>query len=95
MVPGSEKSEGVQLEVSTFCVHGGPNGKISGITGAVSCADSYALSLLPEFETPLEREEQIAEKCSLRFPAIPFIPPEPYDVIRTDYVTYALVQVRC
>ena len=27
-----------------------------------------------------------------RFPQIPFIPPEPYDVIRTDYETYALVQ---
>ena len=76
-------------------MHGGPTGKISGITGAVSCAEPFALSLLPEFETPLEREEGIAEKCTLRFPSIPFIPREPYDVIRTDYDTYALVQVRC
>jgi hypothetical protein len=95
MRPDSGTDGGVHLSVSTFCVHGGPNGKISGITGAVSCAQPFALSLLPEFETPLEREEQIAEKCSLRFPAIPFIPPEPYDVIRTDYDSYALVQVRC
>lgn len=36
--------------------------------------------------------EGIVEKCVLRFPAIPFIPPEPYDVIETDYKTYALVQ---
>lgn len=27
-----------------------------------------------------------------RFPQIPFIPPEPYDVIRTDYENYAIVQ---
>ena len=60
----------------------------------MSCAEPFALSLLPEFETPLEREEAIQEKCTLRFPAIPFIPREPYDVIRTDYDTYALVQVR-
>lgn len=50
------------------------------------------LKLLPEFETPFERKESIAEKCVLRFPALPFIPPEPYDVIRTDYTSYALVQ---
>ena len=29
---------------------------------------------------------------TVRFPQIPFIPPEPYDVIRTDYKNYALVQ---
>lgn len=80
--------------MSTFCAHGSPTGTISGIKGAVSCAEPYALSLLPEFETAAEREEKVLEKCVLRFPAIPFIPPEPYDVLRTDYTSYALVQVR-
>lgn len=84
---------GLHLDVSTFCVHGSPTGRISGIKGAVTCADPYPLSLLPEFETTLERQEGIFEKCLLRFPAIPFIPPEPYDVLRTDYTSYALVQV--
>lgn len=59
---------------------------------SVTCADPLQLKLLPEFTTPLERLENIVEKCVLRFPAIPFIPPEPYDVIETDYKTYALVQ---
>ena len=30
--------------------------------------------------------------CMIRFPQIPFVPPEPYDVIRTDYENYAIVQ---
>lgn len=83
---------GIRLDVSTFCVHGSPAGRVSGITGDVSCADPKELALAPEFETPLEREERIKEKCVLRFPSIPFVPPEPYDVIRTDYTSYALVQ---
>ena len=32
---GTDAYGGVQLDVSTFCVHGGPSGKFSGITGAV------------------------------------------------------------
>lgn len=67
-------------------------GRISGIQGQVTCASSEELKLRPEVETELEREEQIVEKCVLKFPAIPFIPPEPYDVIRTDYENYAIVQ---
>ncbi|CAD7704862.1 unnamed protein product [Ostreobium quekettii] len=82
----------IALEVNTFCVHGSPKGRVSGIQGQVSCAPPAELKLMPEFETDLERKEMIEEKCVLRFPAIPFIPPEPYDVIRTDYENYALVQ---
>lgn len=59
---------------------------------SVTCAEPRFLKILPEFETSFERQESIADKCVLRFPAIPFVPPEPYDVIRTDYKTYALVQ---
>lgn len=81
-----------QLEVSTFCFHGGPNGRLSGITGSVTCADPAALELLPEFKTDLEARLRIRVKCVLRFPAVPFVPPEPYNVIRTDYETFALVQ---
>ena len=33
----------------------------------------------------------IKEKCYLRFPSLPFIPKEPYDVIASDYDNYALV----
>lgn len=33
----------------------------------------------------------IKEKCYLRFPTLPFIPKEPYDVIDTDYDNFALV----
>ncbi|KAL2926603.1 Chloroplastic lipocalin [Bienertia sinuspersici] len=42
-------------------------------------------------QTDLERQEMIREKCYLRFPTLPFIPKEPYDVIATDYDNYALV----
>ncbi|CAD7700246.1 unnamed protein product [Ostreobium quekettii] len=82
----------IALEVSTFCVHGSPQGRVSGIQGQVSCAPPAELKMNPAIETALERKEMIEEKCVLRFPAIPFIPPEPYDVIRTDYDNYALVQ---
>lgn len=81
-VPDSGPGAPIRLEVNTFCVHGGPEGRLSGIQGAVSCADPVLLAVLPEFESAQEREEGIVAKCVLRFPAIPFIPPEPYDVIR-------------
>lgn len=58
----------------------------------MTCADPYPLSLAPEFKTEFEKKENIFEKCALRFPAIPIIPAETYDVIRTDYDNYALVQ---
>lgn len=80
------------LEVNTFCVHGSPTGRISGIQGQVTCTNPEELKLKPQVETALERKEAIVEKCVLKFPAIPFIPPEPYDVIRTDYENYAIVQ---
>lgn len=76
------------IEVDTFCVHGGPDGYITGIRGNVQC--------LPEEEleknvTDLEKQEMIKGKCYLRFPTLPFIPKEPYDVIATDYDNFALV----
>ncbi|XP_051124871.1 chloroplastic lipocalin isoform X1 [Andrographis paniculata] len=76
------------IQVDTFCVHGGPDGYITGIRGKVQC--------LPEEdqdknETDLEKQEKITQKCYLRFPTLPFIPKEPYDVIETDYDNYALV----
>lgn len=33
----------------------------------------------------------VKEKCYLRFPTLPFIPKEPYDVIATDYDNFAIV----
>ena len=39
-----------------------------------------------------QQEEMIQEKCFLSFPSIPFVPPQPYDVIATDYTSFALVQ---
>lgn len=81
-------AEAPSIQVDTFCVHGGPDGYITGIRGKVQC--------LPEEdtekqETDLERKEMIREKCYLRFPTLPFIPKEPYDVIETDYDNFALV----
>ena len=124
-----------QLEVSTFCFHGSPTGRLSGIVGRVSCANPAVLKLLPEFESDLERQLMIRIKvrgprarrlvssspqvlkhpqcrqmtvhssadnpwcirhpclqCVPRFPAIPIVPPEPYNVIKSDYQSYALVQ---
>lgn len=76
------------IQVDTFCVHGGPDGYITGIRGNVQC--------LPEEEleknvTDLEKQEMIKGKCYLKFPTLPFIPKEPYDVIATDYDNFALV----
>lgn len=76
------------IQVDTFCVHGGPDGYITGIRGKVQC--------LPEEdsetkEAELEKPVMITEKCYLRFPTLPFIPKEPYDVLATDYDNFALV----
>ncbi|XP_009150217.1 chloroplastic lipocalin isoform X2 [Brassica rapa] len=76
------------IRVDTFCVHGSPDGYITGIRGKVQCVGAQDLE---KTETDLEKQEMIKEKCYLRFPTIPFIPKLPYDVIATDYDNYALV----
>lgn len=76
------------IQVDTFCVHGGPDGYITGIRGRVQCLTEEETN---KAETDLERQEMIREKCYLRFPTLPFIPKEPYDVIATDYDNFALV----
>ncbi|BBH01953.1 chloroplastic lipocalin [Prunus dulcis] len=65
------------IQVDTFCVHGSPDGYITGIRGNVQCLS----------------EEDLGknETCYLRFPTLPFIPKQPYDVIATDYDNFALV----
>ncbi|XP_039821959.1 chloroplastic lipocalin isoform X2 [Panicum virgatum] len=81
-----EKSRSIQVD--TFCVHGGPDGYITGIRGRVQCLSEEDMA---SAETDLERQEMIREKCFLRFPTLPFIPKEPYDVLATDYDNYAIV----
>ncbi|GAB4835447.1 hypothetical protein Ancab_000354 [Ancistrocladus abbreviatus] len=76
------------IQVDTFCVHGGPDGYITGIRGKVQCLSEEDTE---KGETDLERREMIREKCYLRFPTLPFIPKEPYDVIATDYDHFSLV----
>lgn len=76
------------IQVDTFCVHGGPDGYITGIRGKVQCLSEEDKN---KTETQLERQEMIREKCYLRFPTLPFIPKEPYDVIATDYDNFAIV----
>lgn len=76
------------IQVDTFCVHGGPDGYITGIRGKVQCLSDEDKELK---ESDLERQEMIREKCYLRFPTLPFIPKEPYDVIATDYDNFAVV----
>ncbi|XP_072969280.1 chloroplastic lipocalin [Typha angustifolia] len=76
------------IQVDTFCVHGSPDGYITGIRGRVQCLSEEDAE---NAETDLEKQEMIREKCYLRFPTIPFIPKEPYDVIATDYDNFALV----
>lgn len=76
------------IQVDTFCVHGGPDGYITGIRGKVQCLPEEDLA---KNATDLEKQEMIKEKCFLRFPTLPFIPKEPYDVIATDYDNFALV----
>lgn len=80
--------ESPAIQVDTFCVHGGPNGYITGIRGKVQCLEEEELE---KSATDLEKQVMIREKCYLRFPTLPFIPKEPYDVIATDYDTFALV----
>eukprot|EP00246_Nothoceros_aenigmaticus_P002989 TRINITY_DN13916_c0_g1_i1.p1 TRINITY_DN13916_c0_g1~~TRINITY_DN13916_c0_g1_i1.p1 ORF type:complete len:239 (-),score=19.80 TRINITY_DN13916_c0_g1_i1:156-839(-) len=76
------------IEVDTFCFHGSPKGYMTGIRGKVQCV---ADDQLGKVETELESVQMIKGKCFLRFPTLPFIPKEPYDVLATDYDTYALV----
>lgn len=76
------------IQVDTFCIHGGPAGYITGIRGRVQCLSEEDKD---KTQTDLERQEMIKEKCYLRFPTLPFIPKEPYDVIATDYDNYAIV----
>ncbi|KAK1261011.1 hypothetical protein QJS04_geneDACA018076 [Acorus gramineus] len=76
------------IQVDTFCVHGGPDGYITGIRGKVQCLSEEDKEIQ---ENDLEKQEMIREKCYLRFPTLPFIPKEPYDVIATDYDNFALV----
>ncbi|KAM6558742.1 hypothetical protein CsatA_027981 [Cannabis sativa] len=80
--------EAPSIQVDTFCVHGGPDGYITGIRGKVQCLSGNDLE---QNETDLEKQEMIKGKCYLRFPTLPFIPKEPYDVIATDYDNFALV----
>ncbi|KAL5978481.1 hypothetical protein ACLOJK_029598 [Asimina triloba] len=81
-------AEAPSIQVDTFCVHGGPDGYITGIRGNVQCLSEEDTE---KQETDLERQEMIREKCYLRFPTLPFIPKEPYDVIETDYDNFSLV----
>lgn len=81
-----EKNKAIQVD--TFCVHGSPDGYITGIRGVVKCVSDADLSMA---ETEEERQEMISTKCYLKFPFLPFIPKEPYDVIDTDYDNFALV----
>ncbi|KAL4554880.1 hypothetical protein LXL04_037487 [Taraxacum kok-saghyz] len=76
------------IQVDTFCVHGGPDGYITGIRGRVQCLSDEESE---KTQSDLERQEMIKEKCYLRFPTLPFIPKLPYDVIDTDYDNFALV----
>lgn len=76
------------IQVDTFCVHGGPDGYITGIRGKVQCLSEEDLK---KTETDLEKQEMIRQKCYLKFPTLPFIPKQPYDVIATDYDNFALV----
>lgn len=76
------------IQVDTFCVHGGPDGYITGIRGNVQCLSEEDLE---KNETQLYEGKMIREKCYLRFPTLPFIPKEPYDVLATDYDNFSLV----
>eukprot|EP00472_Partenskyella_glossopodia_P004876 CAMPEP_0197530092 /NCGR_PEP_ID=MMETSP1318-20131121/30612_1 /TAXON_ID=552666 /ORGANISM="Partenskyella glossopodia, Strain RCC365" /LENGTH=333 /DNA_ID=CAMNT_0043085777 /DNA_START=183 /DNA_END=1185 /DNA_ORIENTATION=+ len=76
-----------RILVNTFCAHGNPDGRVSGIMGVVKC---MGMSEMPGEQGMMR--ETFLESCKLRFPAVPFIPAEPYDIIATDYKTYAIVQ---
>lgn len=77
------------IEVETFCVHGSPTGYITGIRGRVQCVTDRELAKLKLSE--FERMQMLQQKCYLRFPNLPFIPRQPYNVLDTDYDSYALV----
>ncbi|KAL3632783.1 hypothetical protein CASFOL_025767 [Castilleja foliolosa] len=72
------------IRVDTFCVHGAPDGYITGIRGKVQC-------LSDEDKNTNETTPEKQAMCYLRFPTLPFIPKQPYDVLATDYDNYALV----
>lgn len=76
------------IQVDTFCIHGGPDGYITGIRGKVQCLSNEDLE---SKESDLEKQEMIKEKCYLRFPTLPVIPKEPYDVIAMDYDSFPVV----
>lgn len=48
----------------------------------MSCANPVLLEVLPEFKSAQEVADGIVSKCLLTFDSLPFIPPEPYNVIR-------------
>jgi len=75
------KTDQGKMSVKTFCVHGSSTGKISGIEGRVSCESAAG-----------DAEGEGFQGCRLNFPSIPFIPPEPYNVLDTDYTSFALVE---
>lgn len=75
--------------METFCVHGSPTGYITGIRGRVQCVTDRELAKLKLSE--FERMQMLQQKCYLRFPNLPFIPRQPYNVLDTDYDSYALV----
>ncbi|UPQ97251.1 calycin [Chloropicon primus] len=76
------KTDQGKMSVKTFCVHGSSTGKISGIEGRVSCESAAG-----------DAEGEGFQGCRLNFPSIPFIPPEPYNVLDTDYTNASFVQV--
>lgn len=81
-MPQDTATGSIRLQVNTFCVHGGPGGRLSGIQGSVSCANPALLEVLPEFLSEQERADAIVEKCVLTFDSLPFIPPEPCERAR-------------
>ncbi|KAF6155949.1 hypothetical protein GIB67_039280 [Kingdonia uniflora] len=54
---------GPSIQVDTFCVHGSPDGYITGIKGKVQCLSEDDVK---NSESDLERIEMIREKCFLR-----------------------------
>lgn len=77
------------FQVETFCVHGSPTGYVTGIRGRVQCVTDQELKKLKISD--FERMQMVRQKCYLRFPNLPFIPRQPYNVLDTDYDNYALV----
>lgn len=75
--------------METFCVHGSPTGYVTGIRARVQCVTDKELAKLKISE--FERKQMVQQKCFLRFPNLPFIPRQPYNVLDTDYDNYALV----